>query len=245
MLRCCILCILATICILGAAPLSASTELVAGVFHLKPYGFLDESQRKSGIIPDVIEELQKKTGLIITMKLLPYKRMVHELQMGSIDFAIFFKTKANSSFANPIAKVHRMPVIIIGRKGVELATYDDLSKYSISVTLGVSYEDRFDADKNLNKVPVKKYINQFHLFKNKHVDLVTGSKIGLFYNMSLAGIQKAMLGKPYILNYKEVWLQSPKNYSGKNKKELDQLSKAVNDLRKDGTISQIYNRSIY
>jgi ABC-type amino acid transport substrate-binding protein len=67
----------------------AKDVLVAGLFTIVPYAY-ESNNQVIGVTPDIIKELDKESGIDITTKLLPYKRMVESLRTGEIDFAIFF-----------------------------------------------------------------------------------------------------------------------------------------------------------
>ncbi|MEH6403670.1 MAG: transporter substrate-binding domain-containing protein, partial [Sneathiella sp.] len=221
-----------------------AADLVAGVFESKPFGYLKGHQAPAGIIPEIIQKIGEETGLDIKIVVVPYKRMETLLKLNKIDFAIFFRTKKSEKISIPQTLVHKLQVITLGKQGVVLDRFEDLFQYTIGVNRGAFYEERFDKDPLLKKQIVTSYKNQFKMFKIGRIDLVTGTETGVYYNMKLAGLNKSMFGAPFRLNQREVWLQSSQYPPNGDEEIFAKLTVAINKIRENGAIANIYNKAV-
>lgn len=218
----------------------AEDTLKSSIFDIAPWGYRDSNHKITGIEYDIIQAISKETNLNIKISLVPYKRMMHQLDSGAIDFSIFFRGKKSEKISIPLVKWGELDIIVIGRKGVVINNYDDLKKYKICVRLGGYFSNQFDNDKSLRKQQHRDYKSCVERVNNKKSDAVVGTAATLFYEFNKQNIDISALGEPFFLTTKEDWLHMSKKFKDKEKQK--KLKEAVHKLVKNKTFERIFSK---
>lgn len=92
-----------------------------------PYSWIQDGQ-PTGIDIEIIQLLSQKSGVPITIRLVPWKRVIHETKWGHVDGAFsLFKTKERESFAKFVpTPIHESTFKVFVRKGEEFK-FDSIS----------------------------------------------------------------------------------------------------------------------
>lgn len=221
-------------------PLCSFSALKASIFNIKPWGYLDSKGKAAGIDAEIVHAISKEMGVPIKIDLVPYKRMMHQLQHGQTDFAIFFKSEKSKLVAKPLIKWGELDIIIVGRKNIKIKQYSDLSNKRIAVRLGGYFHPKFDNDQSLRKQSFENYEDGIIALKKNKIDLIIGTAATLFYEFEKNGIRIEELNAPYFIGVKEDWLHFSRK-SDHLKKQAD-IKKAVNKLLSKGVFSQIFSK---
>jgi|GEM_PF-1784024 len=228
-----------------AASLAWSNEerLVAAVFYVEPFGFKNQKGEISGATSDIIKAIENKSGIRVVQVLLPYKRMIESLKTGSIDFAIFFRSKLGDTFTKRIIPLYDLKTIVVGRKGTNITGYDDLYGIKLATTLGVQYNPQFDDDKQLQITYARDYDGAILKLLHKNVDAIISPEKILYYQLKKLGLKKDILGMYYVLHTNTAWLQFSK--LSKNKQYINALKSSIQSLKEEDKINQILNSYFY
>lgn len=224
--------------LLIAAPVSKAETLEASIFDIAPWGYLDENGKVAGIEYDVIKAIAKEMNEDIKIKLVPYKRMIIDVQTGVSDFAIFYRSKKSEAVAEPIVPWGKLDIAVIGKKGTIIKTYDDLYGKMIGVRLGGYFDPKFDADQKLKKIDVENYAHGIRLLRANRLDAVIGTAATLYYELKKQGVAYEELEKPFIITSTADWLHFSRKSKRVEKKE--RLVQAVNKLVKNGTFERLF-----
>lgn len=214
--------------------------LKAAIFDIAPWGYLDKDGKIGGIQFELIRAIAKEMGEDIDIQLVPYKRMIENLETGAADFAIFYRSRKSEKSCEPLANWGKLDIIVIGRAGTNLRSYQDLKPLEIAVRLGGFFEPHFDTDSTLNKLTVDNYSHGIKLLMAKRADAVIGTRATLYYEFQKQGVALDELGEPFVINSKEDWLHFSRKSVHQEKKE--NLTQAVNKLVKSGTFDQIFSK---
>lgn len=234
--------LISCILVIGLSGTAYSASIKASVFALQPFGGIDNNGNISGIIPEIIEEIQKETGLDIDIKVVPYKRMFQELATGKADFSIFFRTHESEKIALPKAKVYTLKNVVVGKSQLTLTAYTDLSNHTIALPNGTFYNEKFDNDANLKKIFVPGFSNAVNLLLMGRVDLVAGPEISIAYHLKKNASANETLGRPYVLSHTSAWFQVSAKSKNLTPDTLFKLVMAVNKLRNNKTIDKIVHK---
>ncbi len=214
--------------------------LRAAIFDIAPWGYRDGTGKVAGIEYDIITAISEEMGETITLELLPYNRMIRHLEMGVVDFAIFFRSEKSELAGEPLVKWGALEIIVIGRTKTTISRYEDLEKLDIAVRLGGFFDPRFDGDTRLKKRPVENYARAIRMLMNGRVDAVVGTAATLYYELKRQGVPLSEMGPPFHLSRKEDWLHFSRSSPNRDKK--GQLTAAVEKLVAEGVFERIFSR---
>jgi len=213
--------------------------LKAGLFNIVPYAYL-ENEKVIGITPDIIDGLKKESKLTIQTTLLPYKRMLYHLEMGKIDFAIFFLSDYSTYFSEKLIPLYSLETVIIGKKGLVISSYKDLHNLNLATPLGVKYDKKLSDDKAINIFYVKDYQNAIGMLMKGYADAIIAPKKILFHRLKQAGIKINELGTPYILTKNTAWIQF--SHKSKLQHHKKTLFNSAQKLLEKGVIDEIIRK---
>ena len=213
---------------LGSVPARAGEPIVCAVIDIgPPSGYRDPGSRKlKGIYYDISRAIEKESGLRFEYRLLPYKRMIVNLQSGDVDFSIFTSAERKKTFIQ-VGLVQHRPVGVVALKGRTLTDYDDLGRLRIGVMRGGKYDDRFDKDGKLKKYEVKDYTIGMAMLGKQRIDALAGSLLNIYYKARASGIEP---GPNFIFKKKQAWMQFSKKSS--RKQHVPALRQALAKLYK-------------
>ncbi|HCY88564.1 MAG TPA: hypothetical protein DHV36_25740 [Desulfobacteraceae bacterium] len=178
-----ILCLLFQLIVAAwATPAAAEKPLVfVGDDHFPPYSW-EEKGKISGIDVDIIRELWQRLDIAITIRLAPWKRLIHMTRTGQCDGSFsLFHTRARESFAHyafarPI-HISRFPLFYRKGSDMKFDTITDLFGKTIGVNRGFAISDAFDAAVESGKILVNIENNV-----DKNIFLTANGRIDGFTN---------------------------------------------------------------
>lgn len=195
-----------------------------------------------GAFPDLVREIERRTGHTITMSLQPFARVERDLEAGAQDCAILMWIDAHARMVERGETVYAMPFGVIARKGVRVAQYEDLSALTISVVRGVTLSARFDADTALRKDFDKDYLVAVRKMLRGRVDAVAGALPTVAYIAASNGYEDAV-GDRLVLSVVPVVLQCSRHSSHLD--IMPQLNDAIRAMTADGTLGRILSANHY
>ncbi len=218
----------------------ANPTLTVAAFDLAPWAESDEAGRVHGITFDFFNAITERSGISFKLIKVPYKRMLGMLEYGEADASIFFRSPVSEQISDQLAMVHIVETIIIGLKGTDIHTFDDLADLTIASPRGISYGERFDQDQTLTKVSTNNHQQSIKMLLNDRVDTVAGPITSLYYTFNRAGISKTELGTALTIGQKQAWLQVSRNFTDPVIRR--KLTAAVHALRTEGVFKNILNK---
>jgi polar amino acid transport system substrate-binding protein len=225
----CIICVL----LVSKAGLADTVRFIT--IDVAPWAWADSATgEKHGVFPDVMREIERRTGHSIDMSLQPFVRINRELESGARDCTIVVWIDSNESFLVPGELVSQHPMGILARAGVPLKNYDDLKSMTISVLRGAPTDARFDADTTLRKDFDNDYDQILRKIEHNRVDAIAGAMPTIRYLATQRGIK---LGDEIQLGQFPLVLQCAK--SSPKLPLMPELNKAIRDMRDDGTLDKI------
>lgn len=226
-----------------------STKLIFAAADTKPTAYSVEGVQK-GILVDIINEVFKRAGYDIEIKLLPWARCIEEVRLGRIDgiFSSYDLPERRSFliFTKEVLIVQEQAFFV--RNDSKITFDGDLKKLSnnsIGIITGTSYGPRLDSaikegvfkkndptssiESNLRKLIIKRVeiIPSY-----KHVVLSTAKELG--YLDKVKQLKPAIEAIPSYLAF------------SKNKADYAKIIKdydtALLSMKKDGTYDAIFSK---
>lgn len=222
--------------------------LVADVFKIyviksAPLAFIDASGKPAGIHYEAAKAVSKQPG--IEMEVVPMNKGVifSQIKTGKVDAGIFFPNKKWEKFTHNAGFVGEVKLIAINRKGLPLNRYEDLyQSKKIGLMPKMNFGLPFDTDKKLRKYEVRNYETQIKLLEKKRLDTITGNQIAIFYQLQKNNLSNAVELPGYVFKSlkNQFHLSKKSPHSGK----LNQIQKAIEVLRKNGTFTKIVEKYV-
>ncbi len=222
------------------APHCQAKGLSAAIFDIAPWGYLDNDGNIAGIEYEIISAIAEEMAEDIDIQLVPYKRMLENLEAGVVDFAIFYRSAKSEQSGEPLAKWGKLDIIVVGRAGTDLRSYEDLRPLTVAVRLGGLFDPHFNNDATLKKLVVDNYAHGLKMLMAKRVDAVIGTAATLFYECQNMGVPAEELGVPFIIASTEDWLHISRKSAHQDKKE--KIARAVHKLVGNGTFARIFSK---
>lgn len=231
------------LCVLTAfATFCARADTVRFItIDVAPWAWSDSTTgEKRGVFPDLVRELERRTGHKIDMSLQPFVRINRELEAGARDCSIVVWVEDNARFLVAGELVSQHPMGVLARAGVKLTTYEDLRSMTISVLRGAPTDARFDSDHTLRKDFDNDYDQILRKISHNRVDAIAGAMPTIRY---LAAQQGIKLGDSIQLGEFPLVLQCAKSSS--KLPLMEDFNKAIRELKNDGTLETILKNNFF
>ncbi|MCB2145991.1 MAG: transporter substrate-binding domain-containing protein [Deltaproteobacteria bacterium] len=207
----------------------------------------EENGKMNGILVDIIEEaIHARMGIIVSHKGYPWTRAQMMVQKGKADAFVTVPTSERQAYT----KVNSEPVVQVtftlftqkdGPKTEALKKVkkiDELKGFTIGHYLGSGW-----AEQKLNGMKVEWTSNVFQTLKKLaagRVDVFVDTSQGVLFNIKKFGFQDQIIEIPNVVDSAPFHLCVRKNSSFVI--ILSQFDEIIKEMRKDGTLEEIYNR---
>jgi ABC-type amino acid transport substrate-binding protein len=228
--------------LLSGTSFADSEELSIATIQVAPFGFFTEDEKSTGLLYDMANLIAEAAGFSYVNRIVPFARMIAELESGESDFSIFFLSKKNEKAALQVAPLFPIENVILGLKGTTIKSLEELHGKTVAIVRGARYDDAFDADTAIIKYETKDYHHSVRMVIHKRLEAMIGPKIGLLFTAKQMGSSADSFGEPLVLNTKDAWLQFSRKKA--DKKKMDRLKAASEQLLKDNTISGLIDKYV-
>lgn len=241
--------LLAALLLSTACPATAAAEFRVDLIQFDPWAKPnpDAEQAKKvpyvGIIADLLDEFEQRSGHKTIRTLTPYARVERNLKVGDTDFSIMAWGEARAAYANRGTSFVPLDFGVIPRKGLVLKDYSDLHKVVIAVPRGLKVDPRFDVDNNIKKEMLLDYTQAVRMsVAQRDAKAVAGSLSTLGHIIHKLGVESDF-GDALILNTTHLTVafskQSPLLAT---QTEVNAIFKTMVE---DGTAKKIYERWMF
>lgn len=209
------------------------------VIQSEPLGYQDENGKLIGIHVEVLQELERYSGICMTKHLMPIARIWRSIEQGNHDGGLVLKSASRAHLVEYAALIKNIDTIVIPRKGLKIESYDKLHNLSIGKTRGTPLSNSFDKDNTLNLVELTSYGQVVEMLQKGRIEAIAGGAAPLFYHLSkIDDIENKMeIGNKFVLGSREQWLQFSKK--SPELKHIPRLQKAADLMIKNGDYDRI------
>ena len=219
---------------------AAARELRFITIEAAPWAY--QPAAPEGAFPQLVRELERRTGHVIHISLQSFVRVERDLETGEQDCTILMWNDARGRVVERGENVYSMPFGIIARTGLRLESYEDLAGLTVSVVRGLAIHPRFDGDAALRKDFDRDYGAGMRKMVHGRLDAVAGALPTIAYLAAQQGMGDA-LGDRLVLSSVPLALQCSRR--SPNLDVLPQLNQAVRDMAADGTLGRILAANHY
>ena len=185
-----------------------------------PWGYTDDQGKLAGLFPRFLDYLQQKRGLKFNQILLPYSRLVHSLQNGSVDLAALMDDQSYDN-VDYLAKLVSLDIMIITlADSPPLASLSDLAGKRVGYLRGWKNATNFYRQHDIEGVPMNTVNQGLALLLRRRIDAMTGTP----YSIPLA-VKSMGLDAKQLRNTFRLGIGSMSLYISKNSLPADELEK--------------------
>ena len=225
--------------LLFSTDISASEQLRIDTVQMAPLGFVKDG-KSTGFFYDMGNLIAKEAGFSYQNRIVPFARVIHELENGDADFGILYRSEKNDKVTLPVSPVFSFKNIIIGLKGTSFDALQSLHGKKIARVRGARYDENFDKDDAIIKMGTVDYRDSIRRVVHKMADATILTEIGFLFSIKQLGYPKADFGEPFVLNTKEVWVQFSRTAA--NDKKIAALKAAIERLKKNDSFRHLFRK---
>ena len=204
-----------------------------------PFEFQDEATKEyTGFDIDLIKAIGKQMGYEVQVQNMGFDGLIPALEANNIDLAISGMTITEErskkvSFSKPYYKSGL--TMVVKSDNTTIKSFKDLEGKKIAVQLGTTGADEAKKFKDAQVREFNSAPEAFLELKAGGVDAVVNDKpVNEYYIAKAGGKDVKIVGKP--LTAEDYGIAA----SGKNKELAAQISKALEELKKNGEYEKIY-----
>jgi polar amino acid transport system substrate-binding protein len=203
-------------------------------------GYINSEGDLAGYHVDLLNEIEKRSGICITKTLLPYSRALRGLEYGKYDGGVLARTNKLDSQVKYITKLITSKTVIIPRKGFTITSYQDLTQIVIGRFRGVDLNDNRFKKYRLSLVELQSYKHGLYMLKRGRIDAIAGNNLGLSIINDLNMANEVNLAGQLVVGQREVWLA----FSNKSKKldQVDKIQKTTQAIVDEGVLDNILQK---
>lgn len=217
---------------------SFGAEIRVITFDIAPWAYRSANNEYFGVFPDLMREVEKRTGhrIIISLAPIVQRRIYRELESGRQDCAMTVAGEPRKTIKVVGDPVFDLPVGVIARKGVTLKSDEDLKDLSISILNLLSKNNKFMSAPDLHTVSSPDYISGLRKILHGRVDAIAGAIPTILY-IAKANDMSGLLGEPFIMNIEPVvWQCSIDSYNLIN---MDEVNQEIKNIKQDKVLKKI------
>lgn len=223
------------------------THVKVGGFKYPPF-YVGEGAAATGVAADLSAEIFKRLSISRDVAVYPMKRLLHNMEVGETDVALFLLKTAERSrylaYSTPLLKIPGRLWSRVDREGgpIQFDTLGDLRQYRFGVTLGYSYGVELDAwlKQMRANTALDDYTN-YRLLLNKRIEVFPGNEVVAKYifkqHPELQG--KFAPAQRLFANWDYHLVVSKKSPA---LKLLPKIDKIIADLKKEGVVDEIVRK---
>jgi len=208
--------------------------------EMPPFGFFTEDKKSSGILYEISNLIAEEAGFSYTNRIVPFARLVWELESGQADFGIFLVSKENEKVAIQVVPILPLENIIVGMKEMNINSLESLHGKKVATVRGAKYDEAFTINNAIKKYETANYEQSINMLLNNRVDAMIGPAMGLYFTAKQLGYSKETFGKPLVLNTKDAWLQY--SVTTADQKKTESLKAAAERLIKRNAFQDIIDK---
>lgn len=220
-----------------------SFELNIATVDVIPRGYINEQGEPAGGSYDVVNRIVTEAGYPYFNTIMPYPRIMKELQYGKIDLALLVPNEKLNKIAIPIAYVRDVQFIVIGRKGTEIKSLNDIDGKRVGFLRNAVIPSKLVEGRDVLIAHSNDYTQLIKRLQSQRIDYIIGPRINIYWALKELGAPPDSLGQGLTLKRLEMFLV----YSRKtaDAQVLMNLASAIKKLQKNGVIKEALNKYDY
>ena len=225
---------------------AASSDISAhfSTSNIQPWGYLNDKNQADGLLTKLAKALEKETNIYIDNQIRPYPRVIHEIKIGTTDFAVMFNSPQSRAIAVSIGRVVNPKIVLTALSDSEKVT--DLSQLkgkAVGYLRGSKYGAVFDNNNELNKVSLGSMEQGIKMLLTHRIHAMVGTEHSFYFTLKKLKISTDKVIPIFTVNETSADLYFSKK--SKNKYLIEPFKKALQTLREKGILHDIFYQNNY
>lgn len=205
----------------------------------EPFGRVGP-QGAGGLMYEIGQLIAERAGLAVENQVVPYARTVLSLQNGSADMVLRFSNDELRAVAHQVAPVLPLPTVLVSRREAPVQRLDALSHLALAVPRSFPMPESLTGLPGLRVQWVNNNEHAVQMLVGGRVDAAYGSNLGLFGAARGLGLRMQAFARPLVVERQTFWLHLSRRSA--TPELIERLTKAVESLHRDGSITRLYQR---
>lgn len=235
-------CLLVVVSIGVSRPLSA-VEITVGTVEVSQRGYWGKDGTAKGSSVEIVSEVVKAAGFTLVHKIMPYPRLVHNLELGLVDVALLIPNDRVTRVAIPLVRLQHVDFMIVAKRGKQLQKVEQIDGMRVGYLRSSRISEKILEPLDVTRVEGDQYEHLIQMLMHDRIDALISTKYNLHYSMRQLGYSEKTLDSPLLMRQLELHLV----YSKKNQDEevMAALVKAADQLKSDGVVQEIIDRYVH
>ncbi len=212
--------------------------------NIQPWGYLNDKNQPDGLLTKLAQALEKETNIHIDNQIRPYPRVIHEVKMGTTDFAVMFNSPQSHTIGISVGRVVNPKVVLTALANSEQITnLSQLQGKTVGYLRGSKYGAIFDNNNELNKVPLGSMEQGIKMLLTHRIYAMVGTEHSFYFTLKKLKISTDKVRAIFTVNETSGDLYFSKK--SKNKHLIEPFKKALATLRARGGLHDIFYNNDY
>ncbi len=211
--------------------------------NIQPWGYLNDKNQPDGLLTKLAEALEKETNIHIDNQIRPYPRVIHEVKMGTTDFAVMFNSPQSRAIGISVGHVVNPKIVLTALVDSEKITdLAQLKGKAVGYLRGSKYGAVFD-NNELNKVPLGSMEQGIKMLLTHRIYAMVGTEHSFYFTLKKLKISTDKVRAIFTVNETSGDLYFAKK--SKNKHLIEPFKKALRTLKEKGILYDIFYNNDY
>lgn len=222
---------------------------VHGDYAFPPYSYLQDGQAR-GIDVELMQELSQRSGIAFDIQLVPFKRVIESLRLGTVDLGMaVLRNAEREAFAIYSGVLHNSTYVLFAPKGREFRfdSLESLRGKNIGRVRGFFISEAFDAEVAAGRIMVSESAaaeQGIKMLMAGRVDAISGQSVVTRYLAREMGLADRLSALPQALTPdRPAYLVLSRASAMPDKERIsERLRQALEAMHRDGTVERIEAR---
>ncbi|SHJ78628.1 amino acid ABC transporter substrate-binding protein [Paramaledivibacter caminithermalis] len=214
----------------------------SGRYH--PFTFMNKEGKLDGFEIDVWNEIGRRIGYDVEYNTAEFSGLFGMLDAGKIDTIanqITITEQRKEKYLFPVPYVYSGAQLIVKKGNDDIKSLEDLKGKKVGVSLGSNYEQlirEYDINNEIEVITYEDFVGSLQDVSIGRIDAVVNDKLAGVINIKESGLDLQLGGN----TVHPLENSFPFVNSEENKELVENINKAIEEMREDGTLAEISNK---
>lgn len=205
-----------------------ASEIRVGAVEVSQRGFVDKDGVIRGSSVEITNLVVTAAGYTPVNKVLPYPRLLRELELGTLDAALLVPNENVTKIATPLAYLQDVEFILLTKPEDQVASLDAVSGMKIGHLRRSRISEKLLSSIEVEAVQGDSYSHMLKLLLKGRLDGLVGTRYNIEFAIQELELNPDRLSQPLTLKRLELHLVYSKKTAEPEK--IDALTSAANSL---------------
>ena len=209
-----------------------------------PFTFMNSEGKLDGFEIDVWNEISKRIGYVVKFETAEFSGLFGMLdtnKINTISNQITITEQRKEKYLFPTPYVFSGAQLVVKKGNEDIKSLENLKGKKVGVSLGSNYEQlikEYDVNNEITVITYEDFIGSLQDVALGRIDAVMNDKLAAVINIQKSGLDLQLGGDPV----KPLENSFPFVTNDDNKALIEQIDKAIVEMREDGTLENISNK---